>query len=111
VKALMPGILLAGGANVWGLFANVNFTYRLGYTILPIFFNYLVNKCKIQPYFNVIHFYDWVAQDRTARCRAELDSFGLRKYMLANKEAFQPLADSKGVLNVYKALEELQSLN
>lgn len=108
---MTPGLLAALGANVFGLIANVNFTYRVGYTVLPLLINFYANRCSVEPYFKSIAFFDWVAQDRTARARAEVDSYGVRKFMEKNRDSFAGLANKDGVIDIRAALADFQNLN
>lgn len=101
----------AVGVNIFGALSNVNYTYRVAFTILPFALNYYWNRCKVEPYFKTTAFLDWCLQDRTARARAELDSYGLKKYMEKHRTSFEGLAGQDGVIDMRRALSELQQLN
>jgi hypothetical protein len=104
-------LIAAVGVNVFGAMANINYTYRLGFTLLPFALNFYWNRCRVEPYFKSTAFLDWCLQDRTARARVELDSYGLKKYMTKHRSTFEGLADKDGVIDMRKALAELQQLN
>ncbi len=72
--------------------------------------NHLINRGRVEPHFRSIQFLDWVAQDRTARSKVELDTAGIRALLVANSEAFKGLANQSGVLDLPAAFEELLRL-
>ena len=106
-----PSLAVSVAVNVFSHFLNVNFTYRLGFTIVPLLLNFFYNRARIEPQFRSIQFLDWVTQDRTAKSKVELDTAGIRALLFSNSEVFRGLTDRSGVLDLAASFEELLKLN
>ena len=82
----------------------------MGWSLVAICGNWVIHRCRTAPYFKTLSFLDWCTQDRMARSRAEIDSYGLSKFMRANKEEFASLADKDGIVDVVGAYQEMINL-
>ena len=98
-------------SHVFGHFLNVNFTYRLGLTVVPLLLNLFANRCRVQPHFNSIQFLDWVTQDRTARSKVELDTAGIRSLIQKNQGDLKGLISENGSIDLTRAFDELLTLS
>eukprot|EP01017_Pseudomicrothorax_dubius_P026977 TRINITY_DN305_c0_g3_i5.p1 TRINITY_DN305_c0_g3~~TRINITY_DN305_c0_g3_i5.p1 ORF type:complete len:123 (+),score=35.95 TRINITY_DN305_c0_g3_i5:66-434(+) len=101
------GIAIGLGANVFAHLFNFQYSFRIGFLILPALVEYAWVWTGSAPYVRSLDFLNWLVEYRRAKAEIETDGGALYR---RNPLVFQKYTKQIGSKSVYELYDELVTL-